>query len=665
MIVGTAGHIDHGKTSLVKALTGVDTDRLKEEKARGITLDLGFAYLAPDVAAKGAEAIGFVDVPGHEKLVRHMLAGATGIDHVLLVIAADDGPMPQTREHLAILDLLGLGSGAVVLNKADLATPERLKALASEVRILLAESSLAASPILSVSATTGAGMEALNAHLRAVQEQRATTDSPADAPGAGTPPFRLAVDRSFTLAGIGTIVTGTAVAGQVRVGDRLWLTPRGRELRVRGLHAHNRVAEHGHAGQRLALNLAGVEHHEIQRGDWIVAASAHAPTQRIDARLRVLPGEAKALAHWTPVHLHLGAIDVGARVVGLEGASLAPGDSALVQLHLDRPIGALHGDRFILRDQSALRTVGGGRVVDPFPPPSRRRRAQRLAALRALEQPDPREALQALLNLEQPQGLAWHGFVTARNLAADTAAAMLAGVPHRLIVDEKVERLFTSRQIEAFDNALRQTLATHHQKAPDSPGLTLEALHRGLPGKPGEKPSTSIFGLLLRELLKGGSVLRTGAHLHLREHEATLQGTEKQLWERLKPWLDEGGNAPPKLSDMRMRDKNLRRDQVLRVLQRLERMGKVHAVGAEYYIQTRHVLALAEAAQRLAQADPDKRLNLKALRTVTGMSRHLSEPLVEFFDRVGFTQRDAVGRHIKRDPQRMFGEGDIKALGGS
>ena len=284
MIVGTAGHIDHGKTSLVKALTGIDTDRLKEEKARGITVDLGFAYL-PD---GDGEVIGFVDVPGHERLVRNMLAGATGIDHVLLVVAADDGPMPQTREHLAILDLLGLSEGAIVLTKCDLVSPERLAQAGAEVSALVKGTGLEGAPIFPVSNLTRQGLPELEAHLRAARLRHA------DAPDEGG--FRLAVDRCFSLPGIGTIVTGTAVAGQVAVGDRLVVSPRRLPVRVRSLHAQNRDAEHGTAGQRLALNLTapGLEKSDISRGDWLVAEPVHASTRRIDARLHLL------LRPWLP-----------------------------------------------------------------------------------------------------------------------------------------------------------------------------------------------------------------------------------------------------------------------------------------------------------------------------------------------------------------------------
>ena len=640
MIIGTAGHIDHGKTSLVKALTGVDADRLKEEKERGITVDLGFAYHAlPD-----GDVLGFVDVPGHEKLVRNMLAGATGIDHVMLVIAADDGPMPQTREHLAILHLLGLSQGVVALSKCDLVGPARLAAARAEVQQLLAGSALADAPVLAVSSLTGQGILELAAHL--------ARSRPALPIGPQAGQFRLAVDRSFTLAGIGTVVTGTAVAGQVTVGDKLLLSPSGLAVRVRSLHAQNCPADSGHAGQRLALNLAGVEKNEVRRGDWLLAEPLHAPTQRIAARLQVLAAEARPLAHRTPLHLHLGAEDVSARVVLLEGAAIEPGASAWVELELERPIGALQGDRFIVRDQSAQRTVGGGSVTDAFAPDSRRHRAQRVAALVALDQPSPADALAAALALEPAGGIDVQAFCTQWNLDQAQSQALLAAVPHRAVpgAGGGGALLLAPAQMDRYSAALSTHLGAWHRKQPDSPGLTQEQLQRAVR----DKPARAVFALVLRQLVKDGALKRIGAQHALPGHDPSLQGAEKQLWQRLKPWLDEGGIHPPRFSDLLLRDRSLRKDQLLRVLERLQRMGAVHPVGAEYFIQTPHLLDLATRAYLLAEADAHKRLNVKELRESTGISRHLSVPLVEYFDQIGLTKRDEVGRHFRRDPRKVF-----------
>ena len=638
MIIGTAGHIDHGKTSLVKALTGVDTDRLKEEKARGITVDLGFAYQA----LAGGEVLGFVDVPGHEKLVRNMLAGATGIDHVMLVVAADDGPMPQTREHLAILRLLGLDDGVVVITKCDLADEARLQQVRHEIAQLLAGGSLQHAPVLAVSSTTGEGLPALRAHLDAARSASRVHRLDAH--------FRLTVDRSFSLSGIGTVLTGTAVSGRVQVGDRLLVSPSGHEVRVRGIHAQNRQATEGLAGQRLALNVAGVDKAQVRRGDTLVQDSLHAPTQRLDVQIELLASEGRPLAHWTPVHLHLGAEDVQARVLLLEGAGLAPGERAFAQLELERPIAALWRDRFILRDQSALRTLGGGRVVDAHPPDNRRKRSQRVEMLRALAQDDATQALAAALALNPSHGVNAQAFLRQRNLLPEAQQALLAAVPHRSLADGSQTLLFAPGQLEAHALRITEHLAAFHRKSPDSPGLTQDQLTRQVR----DKPATAVFTVLLQQLVRDGSLRRNGPQLALAGHEPTLQGAEKQVWERLKPWLDEGGIHPPKLSEMLERDRNLRKDQVMRTLQRLQRMGKVHAVGAEYFIQTPHMLELTLRCQALAQADANQRLNVRDMRDSLGISRHLSVPLVEFFDEVGLTARDALGRHFKRDPRKMF-----------
>ena len=640
MIVGTAGHIDHGKTSLVKALTGIDADRLKEEKARGITIDLGFAYRL----LAGGGMLGFVDVPGHEKLVRNMLAGVTGINFVLLVVAADDGPMPQTREHLAIVDLLGLSRGVVALTKCDLVDADRLAAASAEVRSMLAGSGLCMAEVIPVSSATGHGIETLDRHLAQI-----AADLPMAAERGN---FRLAVDRCFTLAGIGTVVTGTAQSGAVAPGDKLLISPRGLEVRVRSVHAHNRESSQGRAGQRLALNLAGggLEKSDIQRGDWLVAERAHAPASRIDARLRLLASEGKALAHWTPVHLHLGACDVGARVVPFEGASVAPGTSAWVQLVLDRPVGALHGDRFIVRDQSAQRTLGGGMVIDAFASASRRHKPQRLAVLAALEAATSPAALDRLLALEPTDGVDLTWFATLWNLTPDEQTALEGGVPHHPVTDGKVRLAFAPGQALRFGTHVAEVLARHHRRAPDSPGLTLDQLRRAV----AVKPTAAVFALLLRELTSGGAVRRAGPHLRLAQHDPTLLPAEQKLWEKIRPWLDEAALHPPKFGDMVVRDRALHREQVLQLMLKLARMGKVYAVSNDYFVLPPHMVELASQAQALAQADPQRRLNVKSLRETTGISRHLSMALVEFFDRIGFTKRDEIGRHVRRDARETF-----------
>src|SRR5580700_3299923 len=376
MIIGTAGHIDHGKTTLVRAHTGVDTDRLKEEKARGISIELGYAYTQ---LAAGA-VLGFIDVPGHERLVHTMVAGACGIDFALLVVAADDGVMPQTREHVAILELLGVAQGAVALTKIDRVDRERLGEVDAQVKAMLATTALKAAPLFALDATAAdhPGTSALRHHL---QQMAAQTRARGD---QGL--FRLAVDRVFTLSGHGTVVTGTVFSGQVRTGDTVAVMPSGTQVRVRSIHAQNRAANIGRAGERCAVNLAGIETSTIARGDWLADPRAFVPNPRIDVRLNLLPGDSsRRFKSWSPLHVHIGTSHHVAHVVPLESTELLPGQSGRVQLVFDTPVCTAPGDRFIARDAQAMHTVGGGVVLDPAAPARKRRSAERMGWLEALE----------------------------------------------------------------------------------------------------------------------------------------------------------------------------------------------------------------------------------------------------------------------------------------
>ena len=530
MIIGTAGHIDHGKTALVHALTGIDTDRLKEEKARGITIDLGFAYLpAPD-----GRVLGFVDVPGHEKFVHNMLAGAGGIDFVLLVVAADDGVMPQTREHLAIVDLLGVGRGIVALTKVDLVSVERRQAVAAEIAQTLDDTGLAGTDVLPVSIVSGEGIDSLRARLFA--EAQAVADSTAKGR------FRLAVDRSFTLTGVGTVVTGTVLSGMVGVGDHVTISPSGLAARVRSIHAQNRPTDRGQAGERCALNLAGdgIAKDTIHRGDVVLDPELHAPTERIDAALRVLPSEPKPITQWMPARLHHAAAEAGARVVLLGDRSIAPGDSARVQIVLDRPIAAAAGDRFVLRDTSGQRTIGGGRFLDLRAPTRKRRTPERMAQLDANAIEDPGQALAALFECAA-------GYVDLTAFARDRALS--ANEVERLAEQLGLIRIPVQHTFVALSPArwmqlkrgILDRLKAFHADNPDLPGMGLERLRLLIEPR---LPAPA-FASALQGLARAKQVALDGAWVRLPGHEVRLTAAEEALWHRITPLLAEQGALSP------------------------------------------------------------------------------------------------------------------------
>ncbi len=625
MIIGTAGHIDHGKTALVKALTGVDADRLKEEKARGITIDLGYAYHALPCG----EVLGFVDVPGHERLIHNMLAGATGIDFVLLVVAADDGVMPQTREHVHIVHLLGLTRGAVALTKIDCVAPARVAEVTAHIKALLESTTLAQAPIYPISSITGEGIAALRAHIEAAAR---------DTRARGTDGhFRLAIDRCFTLTGSGTVVTGTVYSGQVQVGDTLVVSPAGKRVRVRGIHAQNRPAPSGHAGQRCALNLAGVEKNEIERGDWALAPAAHAATSRVDVRLMLLASETKALTDRTPVHAHLGAADVLARVTVLQ-EPIIPGGDGRVQLVFDRPVAALHGDRVILRDQSARRTIGGGVVLDPFAPARKRRAPARLVMLDALEQPTASAALDALL-AQSPVGVDLDRFALIWNRPSVNDDRR---VPMIVIETPPTRLAIAPQHWSALQQAVIDALAAQHARAPDVLGFNAVQLR----AKAAAQLPWPAFSVLIEGLLEEGRLARRGAWLHLPGHVIKLSLAEARLWERVAPLLRAEPFQPPRVRDI-ARILGLNEEQVRGLLQRVAMLGEVYLVAHDHYFDRDAVDALARIARTLAEEVGEVRAADFRDRIKTG--RKLAIHILECFDRMGFSRR--VGEaHRLRNP---------------
>ncbi|CAB3837640.1 Selenocysteine-specific elongation factor [Achromobacter pulmonis] len=641
MIVGTAGHIDHGKTTLVRALTGVDTDRLKEEKARGISIELGYAY----TPLPNGDVLGFIDVPGHEKLVHTMAAGASGIDFGLLVVAADDGVMPQTREHLAILALLGVARGAVALTKADRADTDRLAALRADIAALAAGTFLHDAPVFEVCAARAgdAGVARLKQHLDEAAQALGARD------GAGL--FRLAVDRVFTLAGHGTVVTGTVHGGRARVGDEdadLRLMPAGTRVRVRGIHAQNQPSETGAAGQRCALNLAGIDKDAITRGDWIADARCFQPSRHVDVTLALLSSADAPLRPWTPLHVHLGAARHMAHVVPLSADALAPGQSGWVQLVFDAPVCAMPGDRYIVRNAQATRTVGGGRVLDPNAPDRKRRAPARLQWLQGVADMLEGGGLQPLL-AQAALGL------------DETALQRLTGKPVRELpapdgavwieprTPQGTRTLILATHWEALRVRVEQALATFHQGAPDEPGPDGSRLRRmALPAAP-----EALWQGLLDDLRQQGRVLRNGPWLHLPGHTAALAEAEAQLAQRLLPLLAAGAYDPPWVRDL-ARALGEPEERVRQVLRKLLRRADVAQVVKDLFYHRERVAQLAALAVELA-AKPDG-LNAAAFRDATGLGRKRAIQILEFFDRTGLTRR-VRDTHVLRADSAYLADG--------
>jgi selenocysteine-specific elongation factor len=628
MIIGTAGHIDHGKTSLIKRLTGRDTDRLPEEVKRGISIELGYAYVPV-----GDDMLGFVDVPGHERFVHTMLAGATGIDFALLVIAADDGVMPQTDEHLDILLLLGIDSGAIALTKIDAVSAERVDEVLLQLADRVRNTAAANWPVFPVSSLSGDGIDELQAHLLDAAASHAARTS------AGH--FRLAIDRCFTLAGVGTVVTGTVHAGEIRVGESVRVGPTAHgalTARVRTIHAQDRVSTVGVAGQRCALNLAGIEKAQIERGMWVQAPSLANVTERFDANLTLSPSVAKSIGNSSTVHLHHGTDDAIAKVAVLDATRIDPGESQLVSLTLDRPLAVCRGDRFVIRDASAQRTLGGGTVLDVMPLGSVARRGRRAPArlqlLAALRDGSPVDALRAWLDREP---VALSRITSGWNLRDEELRELIvasgAHVAGNVAISAEHWQRLRSEVVAAIGLA--------HEKEPEMPGVEQQRLRRMV----APALDIDVFGSLIDELLEQSSLQRRGAFLALPTHTATLGKDQRVRWERIKPLLDDRKFDPPRVRDI-ARDTGIPEVEVRHLLKTVARTGDVAQVAHDHFFLTTAVAELADIAGNVAERHGAARAAEFRDQIATG--RKLAIQILEFFDRVGYLRRVRDDHLVRR-----------------
>lgn len=639
MIIGTAGHIDHGKTALVQALTGINADRLPEEKKRGITIELGYASMA----TPGGEVISFVDVPGHEKLVRTMVAGASGIDHALLLIAADDGVMPQTVEHITILALLGITRGAVLITKVDRATPQQIEERKQEAHALLAAHGLDTYEVLAVSAQRGDGMAELKEHLFAAArglQGRAVE-------GAG---FRMGLDRVFTLDGIGTVVAGSIAAGRVSVGDSLCLahdpaTP----YRVRSLHSHNQSLQQAQAGMRCAIGLVGLERDKVERGMTLCDPAMAQSSQRIDVWLQLAPTEAKALRSGTIVHLHAGTQDLMATVAVLGQPSVAPGEAGPAQLVLQSPAHLWWGERFVLRDASARRTLGGGSVLDVQGLARYRQTPERLAYLESQRHEDAAQRLLGAL-AHAPFGINGADWLRHAGLLKwpfDPAA--LAGV----VYAPRQQWLVAADQLAKTEQAVLAMLEEFHARLAEDLGPdTKRARRLAAPRMP-----EVLWTQLLEHLIAQGKVARRSGFIHLPTHGEQLREADRIVAERALPMLQQGRFDPPWVRDI-ANTARLPEAQVRSVLARLAKSGEVFQIVKDLYYHPKVVQELAALAREIEQREGE--ISAAAYRDATNLGRKRAIQILEFFDRIGYLRR--VGDiHLLRPGTPLFAAQEVPA----
>ncbi|MFZ4859283.1 MAG: selenocysteine-specific translation elongation factor [Desulfuromonadaceae bacterium] len=632
LILGTAGHIDHGKTSLVKILTGIDTDRLPEEKKRGITIELGFASMT----LPGNIQLGIVDVPGHERFVRAMVAGVGGIDMVMLVIAADEGVMPQTREHFDICRLLGVKQGLIALTKCDLVDGDWLELVTDEVRDFVAGSFLEGAPIVPVSSRRGTGFELLQEELRilsvAVVQKR------------GDGAFRLPVDRAFTVAGFGTIVTGTLLSGQIRVGDEVELFPTGICTKIRGVQAHGTAAEVGLAGQRLALNLQGVDNNQTKRGDVVAPRGTYQATRVVDVEITCLKSTSRPLKHRSTLRLHSATYEVSAQVMLLGRESLEPGDSCFAQLRLATPVLLLNGDPFVLRSYSPSQTVGGGRILDPAPPRRRRRSVEALELLESMSLGDESPMVErlvaaSLLTGISFQDLLWRTGLSVKRLEAALSVQLSEGKVIQIVRDP---RLFLSREsFTILCDTLLKRVISYLAENPIKDGISREELKSRLPARSDGR----FFSHCLQHLESEKKVESDRDLVRLPERRGITVDSNTDIQQKLEELLINSEAEPPTVKELcellRLPEKPL-----LDHLTLLTRQGRAVKVKSDLFYAPEPLQKISETMLEYLRTKGE--ITPAEFREITGLSRKFMIPVLEYFDSLKMTVRVGDKRLLRR-----------------
>ncbi|MFC1820892.1 selenocysteine-specific translation elongation factor [Thermodesulfobacteriota bacterium] len=630
VILGTAGHIDHGKTSLIKALTDIDTDRLKEEKERGITIELGFAHLA----LPSGQVLGIVDVPGHEKFIKNMVAGATGIDLVALVIASDEGIMPQTREHLEICQLLDIKDGLVVLTKTDMVEPDWLELVTEDVTSYLSGTFLENAPIIEVSSVSGDGLKDLVKAIDSLVKEIPERD-------IGNF-FRLPVDRVFTMKGFGTVVTGTTISGRISTGDEVTVYPQELSSRIRGIQVHNSETDEVRAGLRTAINLQGAEKAQIQRGNVLAAKNSLRTTYMVDVELELLSSAPRKLKNRAKGRFHTGTTEIISTVVLLDRDELKKGETCFAQFRLDQPTTVLQGDRFILRSYSPVRAIGGGKIIDAFPVKRKRFSEAVLAEMELLSSGDLQARIEQFIHMGRfrgRDGIDLQFLTNSSKKRLDEALKVLLAQKKIIRYNRENGTFIHAEYFEKATNELISTLTKYHHNFPLRAGLIKEELRSKTIGSRNQR----LFIHIITQMVKDGTVVQEKELLRLERHKVTLARDQEEIRHQIEEAYLKGGLQPPYFKELKNR---FPEDTGAEVLEVMVKEGHLIKVKEDLYFHRDVIEDLKNRLITFLKKTGD--INTPQFKEMTGASRKYSIPLMEYFDRSQITVRVGDNRVLRK-----------------
>ncbi len=630
IVLGTAGHIDHGKTSLIKALTGIDTDRLKEEKERGITIELGFAHLE----LPGGKLLGIVDVPGHEKFIKNMVAGATGIDLVALVIAADEGVMPQTREHLDICELLKIQHGLIIMTKIDMVDSDWLELVREDITEYMAATFLADAPIVEVSSVTGEGLKELIQILDKLVQNIPERDLGHF--------FRLPIDRVFSMKGFGTVITGTTISGKIRTGDEITIYPLGINSKIRGLQVHNREVNEIRAGLRTAVNLQGIERAKVQRGNILASRDSLRTTYMVDVNLDLLSSAPRKLKNRAKVRFHSGTSEIISTVVLLDRDALEPGETCFAQIRLNEPTALLRGDRYVLRSYSPVRTIGGGRTLNALPRKKKRFSEAVLSEMKLLFTGDLNEIIEYFVSSGRFRGVEQEELPFLTNTSKkrlDEALKVLKAQQRIILYDKERGVLIHADFLKKAREEILDTLTRYHKKFPLKEGLVKEELRSRTAGADNAK----LFNHLVLQLAREGIIVQDKEIVRLKDHQVTLAQDQEEIRRELEKIYTKSGLQPPYFQEIKGKFPGNTGAEVLEVM---VKEGDILKVKEDLYFHRKAFDGLK--SELIAFLKNNGEITTPQFKEMTGASRKYTIPLIEYLDRTQVTVRVGDTRVLRK-----------------